>query len=200
MPLSWKLVTFASALAFLASGLCVRRRPAPWLSAYFFACVPACAIWGSELWMVSRWLRPFVLALQALAVIEAVCLLHEHCWNPRRRYYCAAFCALFAIADTFWAVEYPEYPKALWWAQLWLEVGSSAACVAALGLFRYWSDFRPAGWTIGNVAIMGIYCWVEAAAMLWNVTAETWVSVDITLALVQGWCLFAWCVLYRRNL
>lgn len=199
MPLPWTITIYTSTLAFLVTSFVVRHRAA-WLSGYLLACVPAGVMWANQHWIVSRWMRPFLLALQLMAVIEAIGLMHQKCWNPRRRYLCAGFCGLLAIGDTFWALEYPGYPKALWWVQLWIEAGSAAACVASLALFRWWKDFRPAGWTIGNVVIMGFYCWVEIVAMLWRVDARTWVSVDISLALIQDWCLMAWIVLYTRDL
>lgn len=200
MPLIWKLTIYASALLFFVTALVVRRRPTPWLAAYLFACVPASIVWVNEMWMTSRWIRPALLALQLMAVVETICLMHRNCWNPRRRYLFAGFCGLCAIGGTFAAAEYPGYPKALWWVQLWLEVAMTAALAASLTLFRWWEDFRPAGWTIGNVAVFEVYCAVEVIALLWPIDANNWLSVDLTLALIQDCCLLWWCVLYTRHL
>lgn len=199
MPLIWTITIYASAVLFLATSFVVGRHRAPWLKLYLFACFPASVVWAAEMWTISRWMRPALLALQALAVIEAICLLHRNCWNPRRRYLFALFCGLCAIGGTFAAAEYPGYPKALWWTQLWLEVGFTASLGASLALFRWYKDFKPVGWSIGNVAILELYCAVEVLALLWPVDKNSWLSVDLTLALIQDCCLLWWIVLYSRD-
>ncbi len=198
MPLSWTATIYASTALFAIAAFVVRRHKPSWLWAYLLACVPAGVVWANQMWITSRYLRPVLLALQVMAVIEAICLLHKNCWNPRRRYWFAGFCGLAAIGGTFAAVEYPGYPKALWWAQLWVEVALTAGIGAALALFRWWEDFRPAGWTIGNAATMQVYCLVETIALLWPTTQANWIGVDLTLALVQDWCLLMWILLYSR--
>jgi hypothetical protein len=149
---------------------------------------------------VPYWTRPVTLILQSGAVIEAICLLHENCWNPARRYWLAAFLALCAIAGTFAAVEYPGYPVALWWAQLWVEASATIGCFTALVVWLWFQNFRPVGRTIGNVAVMGIYSGIELAALLVgsHLTVTNWLNVDIGLALAQDVCLFWWICLSLR--
>ncbi len=197
LPFSWILVTCGSAALF---GLAAVMSRPTWLKWYLGLCAVSSITWAMSEWGINREIRPLILGLEAMAVIEAICLMHENCWKPRRRYLCAAFCGLCAIAGTFAASEYPGYPKMLWWAQLWLEIGATAALAGALAIFGWWKAFRPAGWTIGNAVILMFYCAVHAGCWLLPISGtHNWVSIDIGLSLVQDACLLWWIVLYNRD-
>lgn len=199
MPLLWSITIYASTLAFGVTAFIVRGQKLPWLSLYLFACVPAGIFWAEQAWMISRWIRPVVLELQAMAVIEAIWVMQRNCWKPRRRYLIAAFGALLAIAATFGAIEYPVYPRWLWWCQVWIEAGSVAACFITLVVFAWFRNFTARISTIGNLITMMIYCGIEILALLWPTRNDNWVGIDITLALVQDCCLFWWCILNSRD-
>lgn len=204
MPLPWTITIYASTYLFALTSWVVRHRT-PWLALYLFCCFPASIIWALHKWDLSRDIRPILLMLQCLAVIEAIALLHRNCWEPQRRYLFAGFCGLCAITLSFATISYPGYPETLWRVQLAAEALSIAGIGASLVLLKWFGSFRPAGWTIGNALTMLLYSGVEVAALLFQCvpkgmfTAANWIQVDITLALVQDCCLLWWSLLNSKD-
>ena len=204
MPLTWTLTIYVSAVLFAVTAWFSRR--VPWLSSYLLACVPASIIWNLQLWDVSRYVRPVILMFQAMAVLESIALLHRNCWKPKHRYLFAGFCGLCAVGMGFTVVSYPGFPEGLWRVQFGLETVSAVAIAAALLLFRWFGNFKPDGWTIGNAGVMMLYCGLEAGALLFQcapkrlLTLENWQAVDMTLALTQDYCLLWWILMHWQGL
>jgi hypothetical protein len=204
MPLAWTITISASAALFLLASWFVLQRT-PWLSAYFILCAAGSFIWVLQDLDFSRTVRPVILLVQTMAVLESIELLHRNCWAPRRRYLLAGFCGLCAIGLSLTAVSYPKYPELMWRVQMGIEAASVAALVVSLGVLRWWNNYTPSPGAVASSFTLMVYCAAEVGAMLFQClprrffTLENWIGVDVTLALVQDCCLLWWIVLSRGN-
>ena len=204
MPFAWTLTISASAALFLLASWFVLNRT-PLLGAYFILCAAGSFVWVLQDLDFSRTVRPLILLVQVLAVLESIETLHRNCWAPRRRYLLAGSCGLCAIGLSLTAVSYPKYPELLWRVQIGIEAASVAALVVSLGVFRWWKNYTPSPGAVASSVTLILYCAAESGALLFQCfprrffTLQNWIGVDLALALVQDCCLLWWICLNCGN-
>jgi hypothetical protein len=198
MPILWKYTIWTEAAAFLATALLSLRVRAPWLRIYLLACVPSCVVWSLAKWNLSIAARPLLLALQCIAVVEAVCLIHNGCMGSRHRLWFSGSAALVGISGSFTAQTYGGFPEWLFWTELWANLASCAVCLGALFLLMWWCPHRPPRWSLWSVGVMALYCAIGVFGMLYGKVqgvegvSASWVAHDATVALLKVFCLFCW--------
>lgn len=198
---TWKVTTVLEIAAFILAASSANK---PWLRLYFMLAAASVMTWYGQDWALNTQIRPVLLFLQAMAILESVDLMHRGCLAWLRRLAFARFAALSAIAGTFDAFPYPGFPVATFWAQLWLNVAGFTGCLALVILFFWWRSFEPNLNAVRSVSLFGAYCGVHLFGLVyhgpgnwlaWD-TAGMWLKIVVLIAWanlqIDGMFNFSW--------
>jgi hypothetical protein len=198
MPLEWKLTIGLQALCFAVATRSAVHSGCLWLAVYFAACVTSSAVWLTQSWNLAIGMRPALLTFQAAAILQAVSGMHEECMEASRRIRLGACCAAVAVAGTVTAAEYPDFPLALFWAQLWLNVAGFIGCSTLVIAFAWWPSFEPEPRHVINVWFLAAYCGLQAGALTYaGRDRSTWIQADefataLRCAILSCWTFALW--------
>ena len=124
-------------------------------------------------------IRPALLSLQFVAVFDSACAMHRGCSEWVKRIRLGALWACVAIAGTVGTAEYPGFPHALFWAQLWLNVAGFIGCSTLILAFAWWPNFKPGDAEFMNVCFFAAYCALQAGCLTYQgTTRAAWILSD----------------------